>query len=133
MQDQSQTKPARVLQVGPDRVTITDGEVVIEARRPLPDWEVREHNIPPIFFEDKKYQLVQKTKAQPPFALRYVLQPWPEGQQANARLVLAYDAATVAERDAAHRGETASDNIRFFLMPFYPFLGMLWSGTQRKL
>src|SRR5690242_15856303 len=112
MQDQTQPPQARTLQIDPDKVTITATEVTIDAKRPLVDWEMREHNIPPIFFEEKKYQLVQKLKASPPFALRYVLQPWPEGQQANAKIVLAYDQATVAERDTGHRGETRDETIR---------------------
>ncbi len=32
----------RVVQIGPDRVTIKETEVVIEAKRKMPDWEVRE-------------------------------------------------------------------------------------------
>jgi hypothetical protein len=133
MQDPTASQPERTLRVGPDKVTVRETEVVIEAKRPLADWEVHEHNAAPIFFENKKYLLVHKAKASPPFAVRYVLQPWPDGQSANAKIVLSYDAEAVAEREAAHRGDTADETIRMALLPFYPFLGLLWSGTQKKL
>lgn len=128
------TEPApRLLQVGPDRVTVTDQEVVIEAKRELPDWEVREFQVVPIYFEDRKYHLVDKRRATSPFAWRYLLQPWPEGGLDTAKRFLVYDADAVAQRDAAHAGEIREALARVFLLPFYPVLGLCWSSVQQRL
>src|SRR5262249_8905637 len=39
----------------------------------------------------------------------------------------------VAERDSSRRGEARDDLVRVYLLPFYPFLGLFWSGTQKRL
>ncbi len=123
----------RVFEVGPDRVTISQTEAIIEARHPLPDWEVREINYVPVYLEDKKYYLVEKRKAEEPYALRYLLHPWPEYQATNATGFLAYDAETVSARDARRRASHVDDLGHAFLMPFYPVLGLFWSGVQQRL
>lgn len=63
----------RILQVGADKVTVRSSELVIEAKRPMPDWEVRDLNPVPIYFEEQKYQLIECRKSAPPFAVRYLL------------------------------------------------------------
>ena len=98
MPEQPETNKERKIRIGPDQVTVTDNEVVIEARHEMPEWEVRILNSPAIYFEDKKYLLVEKGEAQPPYSIRYVLRPWPEGKIANPKLFHTYDAETVAER-----------------------------------
>ena len=127
------TKSERVIRVGLDRVTVTDNEVVIEARHEMPDWKVQELNTPAVYFEDKKYFLADKGAAQPPYALRYVLRPWPEGKAANAKLFHTYDADAVWERDSSRRGEALNEVAWACLLPLYPFLGLLWSGSQQRL
>jgi len=126
-------KPARVVQVGPDRVTVSDSELLIDARNPMPDWQVRELNPVPIYFEDKKFFLVETRKSQKPFAVRYLLHPWPEGNISNAKLFHSYDAEAVAERDAGRRSGQMDEVTRTCLLPFYPFLGLFWSGVQQRL
>ncbi len=131
--DQTTSKQQTVIQIGPDRITLTDEGVIIEARHEMPDWEVRDFNPAPIYFQDKKYHLVGKRRADPPYAVRYHLQPWPEGQQAAANQFHTYDAESVADRDAARRGGQRDELVRGLLLPLYPFLGLLWTGTQKRL
>jgi len=133
MQEQAEAKKERRIRVGPDQVTVTDDAVVIEAKFELPEWEVRSYQAPAIFFEEKKYLLVEIGRAHPPYVFRYVLHPWPEGKVANPKLFHTYNAETVAERDACRRGEAFNEIMWICLLPFYPFLGLLWSGVQRQL
>jgi hypothetical protein len=133
MDEISEPKPERVLQIGPDRVAFEGENVVIEARHEMPDWEVRELNPAPVYFEDKKYFLIEKRRANPPFAVRYLLSPWPIDQTAGTKLFYTYDAEIVAEREANHRLGNRDEIVRLGLLPFYPFLGLLWSGTQQRL
>jgi len=123
----------RTIKVGPDQVLIREQEVIIDAKRPLRNWDLREINHEPIYFEDRKYYLVEKRKAQPPFAVRYVLVPWPVDLTTCAKGFHSYDAETVATRDAHHRVGQCDDLIRSLLIPFYPVLGFAWLGTQKRL
>ena len=123
----------RVYRVGPDQVTVTPEEVVIEAKHHMPDWEVLEFNVPPIYFEDRKYYLVHKGKAEAPFAVRYLLKPWPETGMNPAKFFHNYDAETVAQRDGSRRSGHRSELGYAFLLPLYPLLGLLWSGAQKGL
>jgi hypothetical protein len=123
----------QVIRIGPDRVTITDNEVVVEAKHETNDWEVRTNNTPAIYFREKKYLLLEKGQAQPPYKIRYVLQPWPAGKIPNPKLFLTYGEDTVAERDSSRRGEALNSVVWVCLLPLYPFLGLLWSGTQQRL
>jgi len=133
MPEPSETKNARVVRMGPDQVTITDQEVVIEAKYEMPDWSVQAVQVPAIHFDGRKYFLAEKGEAQPPYGIRYVLRPWPEGKVPNAKLFHVYSAEAVAERDAARRSGIRDEVMRAYLLIFYPFLGLLWSGTQRRL
>jgi hypothetical protein len=114
-------------------VTVTDNEVVIETKHEMPDWVVQTLNAPVIYFEDKKYLLVEKGEAQRPYSIRYVLRPWPAGKTANAKVFHTYDAEAVAERDSSRRGEVLNEVVWACLLPFYPFPGLLWSGAQQRL
>jgi hypothetical protein len=130
---ESKSETTYVSRVGPDQVTVTGKEIVIEAKYPMADWEVRDLNRVPIYFGDKKYFLVEKGKSQPPYAMRYLLHPWPEGESTSAKTFHTYDAEAVAERDAHRRGANVDEGLRMCLLPLYPFLGLLWSGTQQRL
>jgi hypothetical protein len=99
----------------------------------MPDWKVQMMNAPAIYFEDKKYLLVEKGEGRPPYSIRYVLRPWPEGKPANAKIFHTYDAEAVSERDSSRRGEALNEVVWACLLPLYPFLGLLWSGTQQRL
>ncbi len=127
-------KPPRIINVGPDRVTIEDAQVVIEAKNPMPDWTVREYCRTPIWFQEQKYYLRQKRAAEKPYAMRYVLAPWSVeecGPTSAAELV--YDAETVASRDQGVRMGRMEDIGKAFLLLFYPFVGFLWTRTKEKL
>lgn len=129
----AEAKSERIVRVGPDRVKVTETEVVIEARHPMPDWEVQELRPVPIYVEDSKYLLVEKRRAEKPFAVKYLLRRWPEGQSTTTKLFHAYDVDAVRERESHQRGEHFDELVRAFLLILYPFLGLLWSGTQRRL
>jgi hypothetical protein len=133
MPEQLETKKTRVIRIGPDQVTVTDEAVIIEARREMPDWEVREFQPPPIYFEDKKYILAEKRKGQPPYSAGYVLWPWPADKIPNAKQFHNYDAEAVAERDSARQSEKRDEVVWICLLPLYPFLGLLWSSAQQRL
>ncbi|HEX9045469.1 MAG TPA: hypothetical protein VF988_00465 [Verrucomicrobiae bacterium] len=124
----------KVIRVGPDQVTITDAEVVIEAKHEMPEWEVvRSARPPSIYFEDKRYLLIEKEKAQRPYAFRYVLKPWPPGKESNPNMFFDYNLEAVAERDGGVKGESTATATWCLLLPLYPFLGFFWSGVQERL
>jgi len=133
MDESQEIEQPRTIRIGPDQVTITDQGVVIEAKHELPDWQIREFKIIPVYFEDRKYFLVNKRKAEPPYAFRYVLRRWPETHIDSAPFFHTYNAEAVAERDSTRRSGQREELVRLALMPFYPFLGFLWSGAQKKL
>jgi hypothetical protein len=132
MPEQPETNQ-QVIRIGSDQVTITNDEVVIEAKHETAGWEVRTNNAPAIYFRENKYLLVEKGQAQPPFKIRYVLRPWPPGKIQNPKLFLNYGEDSVAERDSSRRGEAFNSVVWVCLLPLYPFLGLLWSGTQQRL
>lgn len=131
--EQVESNNVRVIRVGPDQVTVSADQVVIEAKNEMPDWQVREINHVPVYFEDKKYVLIEKRKAEKPYAARYLLKPWPEGSHSSAKTFHSYDAEAVRERDGDLRSENRMEGIRILFLPFYPFLGLFWSGAQRWL
>jgi hypothetical protein len=132
MSEQPETNQ-QVIRIGPDRVTITDNDVIIEAKHETADWEVRTNNVPAIYFREKKYLLAEKGEAQPPFKIRYVLRPWPPGKIQNPKMFFNYGKDSVAERHSSRRGEAFNEVVWVCLLPLYPFLGLLWSGTQQRL
>jgi hypothetical protein len=123
----------RVVQVGPDRVTFKENEVTIEAKNRMEDWKVRDLNPWPVYLNDKKYNLIQTSKGQKPYEATYVLVPWPADLSTNAKGFYTYDAEAVSERTSIKRSGQLDDIVKAFLIPFYPFLGLFWSGTQRRL
>ena len=133
MREPSETVKERVIRIGPDRVTVTDNEVAIETKHEMPDWEVRSFQAPAIYFEEKKYLLVEKGQAQPPYSIRYILRPWPAGKTPNPKLFHTYDQEAVADRDSTRRSAARGEFARAYLLMFYPFLGLLWSGAQKRL
>jgi hypothetical protein len=133
MPEPSETKTARTVHIGPDQVTITENEVVIETKHEMPDWKVQTVQVPVIHFEGRKYFLAEKGQAQPPCVVRYVLRPWPQGKVPNPKIFHSYDTETVAERDSARRSGIRDELLRAQLLIFYPFLGLLWSGFQKRL
>jgi len=124
----------QTLWVGKDQLTITDQFVVIDAANEMLDWQVREFQRTPIFLGDFKFFLRQKIQAKPPFALRYLLERWPDDAQFDAAAFsYVYDEQFVAERDAEHARNLKYERLGRILICFYPLLGFLWSGTKKKL
>lgn len=126
-------KPLESFKVGPDRAAFFGELLIIDAMRPMPDWKVREFARKPVYFREKKYALRSKTEGEKPFAVRYILEPWPADFSEPLRDFLVYDEETVAHRDAAVHRERINDAAHYVLLPFYPLLGFLWSGTKDKL
>jgi hypothetical protein len=132
MESKEQVGGPETVKIGPDVVTINGDRVTIDAKHAMTDWQVREFSPMPIYFRDKKYQLVRKVAGQKPFAMRYILEPWREGTPAG-NVTFSYDAETVAQREGAVRGGHVDDVGRAALVFLYPFLGLLWSGTKERL
>ena len=124
---------AKTIQMGPDQVTIKENEVIIEAKHRMEEWKVRDINPWPVYFNDKKYNLAEARKAQKPYEATYVLVPWPADLSTTAKGFYTYDAEALAERSATKRRGQLDDVAKAFLIPFYPFLGLFWSGVQRRL
>jgi len=128
------TAPQETLWVGKDQLTITGDYVIIDAAHEIDDWTVREFQRVPIFLGEFKFFLRQKTPGQRPFAMRYLLERWPDDAHfATAPVSFTYDEQFVAERDAEHGRLKRYENLGRGLMCLYPFLGFLWSGTKKKL
>ncbi len=121
------------IKVGPDQVTVTGNQLIIDARHIMPDWQVREFAPIPIYFRNTKYFLRQKTVGAKPYAIRYLLEVWPEENREIPRSTLDYNEEVVSQREADLRGGHYEDAIRAVLLMFFPLLGMLWSGTKAKL
>jgi hypothetical protein len=62
-----------------------------------------------------------------------VMLPWPSDLTTCAKGFHSYDAETVAARDRQHKGGQRDDLVRALLLPLYPILGFLWSGSQKRL
>src|SRR5258708_24399527 len=133
MPTQPAAQDSGIAKIGPDQVSLVEGAIAIDALHRMPDWEVRELHPVPVYFQDAKYQLVQVRRAEPPFAVRYMLRPWPGTHITSSAIFWTYDEETVAEREADRRSRTFHEIIWCLLLPFYPFLGLLWSGTQQRL
>jgi len=124
----------QTLWVGKDHLTITDQFVFIDAAEEIPDWQVREFQRMPIFLGDFKFFLRGKLAATAPFAIRYVLERWPEDAHFDAAPIsFTYDEQFVLERDAEKARRDKYEKLGRTLMPFYPLLGFLWSGTKNRL
>src|SRR2546427_5407430 len=100
METALQSQAPETIKIGPDRVTLSGPQVIIDAAHEMADWKVREYARIPIYFRDEKYLLRQKTAAERPYAQRYVLEPWPADDRENPRSTLVYDEETVAQREA---------------------------------
>lgn len=124
----------QTLWVGKDRLTIFEGFVVIDAANEMLDWQVREFQRTPIFLGDFKFFVRQKIKGERPFALRYLLERWPDDAQFDAAAFsYVYDEQFVAERDAEVARLERNERLGRILICFYPLLGFLWSGVKKKL
>jgi len=118
---------------GSDVVCIEPDRVVIFASQPMDDWSVREFCRVPIFVNGRKYYLRSKEEASPPFEMRYELCPWPKELHEESRQKIYYTKGYVADRDKAYARERRGETANILLMPFYPLLGLFWSGFKRRV
>lgn len=113
--------------IGPDRVIRLPDGAIIYAAREMPDWQIREFCKIPILFEGRKFYLLQKHRTDPPYALAYELSAWPDDLHEESPVKITYDEGYVARREQEARQDSRDELVRFCLLPFYPFLGYLWS------
>ena len=121
------------ISIGPDKVLIAGDRVIIYAAQAMTEWTVREFRRPPIFFRDKKYYLIRKTPGPSPYAFIYELEPWPSEFEPESTRVITYDEFYVAERDGDLKTSRRHDLIHVALLPFYPLLGLCWSGFKERV
>lgn len=119
--------------VGVDQVWFVRSRVVIDARREMPDWQVRANQRIPIYFQGKKYFLHQIGEGEAPETVRYELWPWIEGETTESSFVIHYDELYVHLREDAVRAERRAVIGRCILLPLSPFLGFLWSRSKQRV
>ncbi|MBI5386788.1 MAG: hypothetical protein HZA90_19120 [Verrucomicrobia bacterium] len=124
---------SQTFSVGPDCVIIQDGIVYLYARRPFPDWTIREFSRQAIYFRDGKFYLRLKEAAPKPYAVRYELAPWPADLHEQSKQSFVYDEAAVAARDRGARYAHGQEFVHRFLFLLYPLLGFCWSGTKERV
>jgi len=124
------------LMIGKDRLIISGSgeQVMIDAAHEMPNWQVREFLRMPIYVGEHKFFLRQRIQGHPPYAMRYVLERWPEDAYFDAAPVsFIYDEQYVKERDAEQAYYDRMDKLAKVLLCLYPLLGFLWAGTKKKL
>jgi hypothetical protein len=120
------------LTVGSDKVVFFDGSIVVYAARAMADWQVREYCRIPVFFQDRKYYIRRKARAEAPYVMGYELAPWPEDLHEESSLSITYDQEYVARRDRFLQQDKLDDFGRLLLLPCFPLLGFLWSGFKDR-
>ena len=121
-----------VCPVWSDSVCLDGDRLIIHATEPM-DWPVREFSRIPILFRDRKYYCrtkSTKSKAEPPYAMRYELWPWPNDSPEACVHAVYYDEVYVEARNRQALGQRRGSFIHFALLPFYPVLGLFWSGFK---
>lgn len=127
------THPSDALAVGVDKVWAEGETIFILSTREMQEWRIREFQRMPIYFRGSKYYLRNKTQAMRPFVVRYELAPWPQDFHDQSSRFVTYDEDYVAQREAGSRSEVKAEWVRSCLLPFYPFLGFLWSGFKERV
>jgi hypothetical protein len=119
--------------VGPDQIWFVGHRVVIYAASEMPGWQVRGHQKIPVFFQGKKYSVVNIADASSPHAKRYELTPWSMGDYGESTCVIHYDEDYVKRRDQAVQADVVEDRVRTFMFFVWPFLGFFWSHTKQAV
>ncbi|HEV2391271.1 MAG TPA: hypothetical protein VG146_02805 [Verrucomicrobiae bacterium] len=119
------------MNVGSDEVYVEGGRVVIRAAKPM-DWTIREFCKVPIFFQGQKYYLRSKCKGDKNHPVVYELSPWPTELHEAAPFGIIYDEAYTTERDLNEAKNRHYRCSYLALLPFYPFLGLFWSGFKDR-
>jgi hypothetical protein len=121
-----------IIKIGSDRVYVGEDRVVIDAVEPM-DWQVREFCRVPIFFEGRKYFLRSQSSLEWPYAQRYELWLWPDDLHEASPQTVTYDESYAARRNEAAQVRRRHERIHFWLLPFYPLLGLCWSGFKNRV
>src|SRR5256885_3762931 len=122
------------LPIGSDKVVFFEESIVVYAARAMPDWQVREYCRIQVYFQDRKYYIRRKARAESPYVMGYELAPWPEDLHEESNLAITYDEDYVAQRDRLIQADRGNDLVRLLLLPFFPLLGFLWARFKdRKL
>ncbi|MBI3415415.1 MAG: hypothetical protein HY043_08855 [Verrucomicrobia bacterium] len=121
------------IQVHTDKAEFVCDCVIIHARREMTDWRVREFCRRPILFRGQRYFVSETGPAEKPFARKYLLAPWQEDLHDASPHTIYYDEDYVRARDKRARGDSVDEQIHVALLCLAPFIGLLWSGTKRRL
>jgi hypothetical protein len=121
-----------MMNIGSDKVYVEGDRVSIHAAEPM-DWPVREFHKVPILFQGKKYYLRSKRSAEPPRPTIYELWPWPLDLHEASPQSVVYNEAYILKRDQAAANACRRHMIYLILLPFYPFLGLLWSRFKSRI
>ncbi|MFN7139644.1 MAG: hypothetical protein ACK4UN_09915 [Limisphaerales bacterium] len=127
-----QTKISQEFKIGSDRVTRIDGRLIIHAKQEM-DWPIREFCRVPIYVSGEKYYLRTKRPAEAPFAMIYELWPWPADLFEASPKSIVYDQEYVQERNREASSNRNQSVAYILLFPFYPFLGLFWSGFKNNV
>ena len=120
------------MNIGRDEVCFKGECVVIHAAEAM-DWPVREFCKVPIWFQGRKYYLRSKRSGEQPRPILYELWPWPSDLHEASPHAVVYDEAYVLERDEGAARTRRYQRVYLALLPFYPFLGLLWSGFKDRV
>lgn len=96
------------------------------------DWPIREFCRMPIWFEGRKYYLRAKHRDTSARHI-YELWLWPNDLHHGSTQSVVYDRAYVAERDQLAVVTRRRSIAYYMLLPFYPFLGLLWSRCKNNV
>lgn len=85
-------------ELGRDRVHLQGQQLVVDAARDMPDWEVRKARRAAIRYRGKVYFVAQR-ESRAGGRVRYVLEPWPDRSADVPGLRVTYDEEYVRKRD----------------------------------
>ena len=121
-----------IVNIGSDEVYLEGERVVIHAAEPM-QWPIREFCKVPIFFQERQYYLRSKRQDVPARRMVYELWPWPADLHEASHRAVVYDEFYVTERDAAAGTSRRHGRLYVALLPFYPLLGLFWSGFKQRV
>lgn len=116
-----------------DRAEFVRECVIVYARRVMPDWSVREFCRQPVLFRGQRYYVCETGPAEPPFARRYLLAPWPPELHDASPHTICYDEDYVRRRDRHFCADRVEEKIHWALLCLLPLVGFLWAGTKKRM
>src|SRR5260221_2710458 len=97
------------------------------------DWPLRDFCKIPIWFQGRRYFLQSKRLGGTRRATVYELWPWPVDLHEASPNGVVYDSDYVIARDAAAARRDRNEKLHLMLLPFYPLLGLFWSGFKNSV